>query len=210
MFEKVKNSLKQSVSKKKILVSLATIFIIIVGVFVVYFLLQLFLNTQYPVVIVISDSMEPSIHRGDLLFIRGIDPVDIKEGTIEDKEGDIVVYDARGLWDDAPEDPVVHRVVSKWYNDTTQKWYFYTKGDANFHIDMAVIPEDRIHGVVFGGIPYIGLIKIVLIDAGLYFFLIIFIVILLIISIIRDIMKDDDHDEKKEINRNNSNMNDEE
>jgi len=75
---------------------------------------------------------------------------------------------------------------------------------------MAVIPEDRIHGIVFGGIPYIGIIKIVLIDAGLYFFLIIFIVILLIISIIRDIMKDDDQDEKENKDLNDSRIIDEE
>ena len=202
LFEKLKQSLKQSHSKKKIIISIATVSIIIISVFAIYFLLQLSFNTQYPVVIVISDSMEPNIHRGDLLFVRGIPPEDIRNGTIEDQDGDIVVFDARGLWEGAPNDPVVHRVVNKWYNDTTQKWYFYTKGDANFHIDMAVIPEDRIYGIVFGGIPYIGLIKIVLIDAGLYFFFIIFIVILLIISIIRDIIKDDNYDEKKENNDN--------
>ena len=208
LFEKLKKSIKLSTSKKKIAISIATVFIIIISVFAIYFLLQLLLNTQYPVVIVISDSMEPNIHKGDLLFVRGIAPEDIRNGTIEDQDGDVVVYDARGLWDGAPNDPVVHRVVNKWYNESTQKWYFYTKGDANFHIDMAVIPEDRIHGVIFGGIPYIGLIKIILIDAGLYFILIIFIVILLIISIIRDIIKDDDHDEKEEDNLNQGNRSD--
>lgn len=210
MVDKYKKRIKESVSKRKIIILIITIVIIFISVFSVYFILQSIFNTQYPVVIVISDSMKPNINRGDLLFVRGIDPEDIKNGTIENKEGDIIVFDARGLWNDAPEDPVVHRVVNKWYNDTTQKWYFYTKGDANFHIDIAIIPEDRIYGIIFGGIPYIGLIKIVLIDAGLYFYLIIIISVLLIISIIRDIIKDEDRNDKKIINPNYSNLNDDE
>ena len=157
-----------------------------------------------------SDSMEPSIHRGDLLFVKGIEPEDINNGTIDGKEGDVIVFNARGLWNNAPKDPVVHRVVSKWYNDTTDKWYFYTKGDANFHIDMAIIPEDRIYGVIFGGIPYIGLIKIVLIDAGLYFILIIILTTVLIISIIRGIMRDEDIDEKENNDLNDNIINDDE
>lgn len=183
---------KHSISKRKIIISIAIIFIIFLSVFSVYFLLQYLFNTQYPVVIVISNSMEPNINKGDLLFVKGIDSSDIKEGTIENKEGDIVVYDARGLWDNAPEEPVVHRVVQKWYNVTTHKWYFYTKGDANFHIDMAVISEDRIYGVVFGGIPYVGWIKIVLVDSGLYLFLIVVSTALIIISMIRDVIKEED------------------
>lgn len=154
--------------------------------------------------------MEPNIHRGDLLFVKGIDPEDIKNGSIENKEGDIIVFDARGLWNDAPEDPVTHRVVNKWYNDTTQKWCFYTKGDANFHIDMAIILEERIHGVVFGRIPYIGMIKIVLIDAGLYFLLIILITTLLIVSMIRDIIKDEDHNQIQDKTQNSSTTDDKE
>lgn len=200
---------KQSVSKRKIIFSIATIFIVFFSAFSVHFLLQFLFNTQYPVVIVISNSMEPIIKRGDLLFVKGIDPEDIKEGTIEDKKGDVVVFNAHGLWDDAPEEPVVHRVVSKWFNDTTQKWYFYTKGDANFHIDMAIISEDRIYGVVFGGIPYIGMIKIVLVDSGLYIFIIIFLITLIIISLIRDILKDEKQ-KKKNINLNPSTTTDDE
>lgn len=146
--------------------------------------------------------MTPNINKGDLLFVRGIDPEDIKNGTIEDQEGDVVVFDARGLWGGAPEEPIVHRIVHKWYNETTQKWYFYTKGDANFHIDMAIISEDRIYGVVIGGIPYVGFIKIILIDTGLYIFLIIFLTALLVIDMIRDILRGDD---KKENEVNNSN-----
>lgn len=151
--------------------------------------------------------MTPNINRGDLLFVRGIDPEDIKNGTIEDQEGDVVVFDACGLWGGAPEEPIVHRIVHKWYNETTQKWYFFTKGDANFHIDMAIISEDRIYGVVIGGIPYVGFIKIILIDTGLYIFLIIFLTALLVISMIRDILRGDDRNENEINNSNHSVIN---
>ncbi len=191
------------IEKRKIIIYVITLFIIFSSAFLVYFILQLIFNSQYPIVIVTSDSMTPNINRGDLLFVRGIDPEDIKNGTIEDQEGDVVVFDARGLWGGAPEEPIVHRIVHKWYNETTQKWYFYTKGDANFHIDMAIISEDRIYGVVIGGIPYVGFIKIILIDTGLYIFLIIFLTALLVIDMIRDILRGDD---KKENEVNNSNQ----
>ncbi len=191
---------KQSISKRKILFSVIILFVVFSSAFLVYFFLQFLFNSQTPIVIVISDSMKPNINRGDLLFVRGIDPEDIKNGTIEDQEGDIVVFDARGLWGGAPEEPIVHRIVHKWYNETTQKWYFYTKGDANFHIDMAIISEDRIYGVVIGGIPYVGFIKIFLVDTGLYIYIIIFLTGLLVISMIRDILRGDDRNENNNSN----------
>lgn len=193
------------IEKRKIIFSVIILFIIFSSAFLVYFILQLLFDSQYPIVIVTSDSMKPNINRGDLLFVRGIDPEDIKNGTIEDQEGDVVVFDARGLWGGAPEEPIVHRIVQKWYNETTQKWYFFTKGDANFHIDMAIISEDRIYGVIFGGIPYVGFVKIILIDTGLYIFLIIFLTALLVIDMIRDILRGEDRNEN-EINNSNHNV----
>ena len=56
--------------------------------------LKLVLNTHYPLVVVTSGSMEPNIYRGDLLVIGNKDPEDIKNGTHENEEGDIILYDA--------------------------------------------------------------------------------------------------------------------
>ena len=55
------------------------------GSFLVYFILQISFKTESPIVVVISPSMEPQIHKGDLLFVMGIDPENIKNGTIADK-----------------------------------------------------------------------------------------------------------------------------
>ena len=164
---------KEKKSNKKVIIAVIIISFAFFGSFIIYYILQVTLNTPNPMVVVISGSMEPNVHKGDLLFLRGVDdPSIIKNGTIENQDGDIIVYDARGLWSSAPEEPIVHRVVDKWYNDSG--WFFLTKGDANNCVDPPSpceeeipVPADHIIGVVIGGIPYIGWIKIWLTDTGL-------------------------------------------
>ena len=157
------------------------------GAFLIYYALQVALDTRTPLVVVVSGSMEPNLHRGDLCFIKGKDPADIKNGTVEGKEGDIIVFDARGLWTYSPSDPIIHRVVNKWYDNG---WFFETKGDANSLPDDEPVPETRILGVVVR-IPYIGWVKIALTDSGLLIPLLIIVSILLVISIIWEFVKKD-------------------
>ncbi|MFX1601489.1 MAG: signal peptidase I [Promethearchaeota archaeon] len=187
--KKLKN--KQSTSKKKIAIAVILIIFAFSGSFLIYYILQITLNTQTPMVVVVSGSMEPTLLKGDLLFLQGKDPSQIKNGTISGKEGDIIVFDARDLpgWIYPPNDPVVHRVVDKWFDGA---WYFRTKGDANPTIDDAPVPENRILGVFIGRIPYIGWVKILLTDSGLLIPLLVIVSALLIISIIWDILKKDD------------------
>ena len=182
---------KKSVSRKKIIIAVVMISIAFFGSFLVYFILQVSFNTETPIVVVVSGSMEPQIHKGDLLFVMGIDAEDIKNGTAEDKDGDIIVFNAQ--WPSAPIEPIVHRVINKYL--VGDKWYFETQGDANLIPDQAPTSEDNIIGVVVGGIPYIGWVKIFLTDSGLLIPLLIVISALLIISIVRDIYKGDDDDD---------------
>ncbi len=195
---------KTPISHKKVIIAVVMICIAFFGSFLLYFGLQVVLNTEAPIVIVVSGSMEPNIREGDLLFVAGANPEDIINGTAEDKNGDVIVFDARGLWVGAPEEPIVHRVVGKYLNGDT--WYFITKGDANSLPDQASVPETRIIGVVIGGIPYIGWVKIVLTESGLLIPLLVIISVFLVISIIRDIFQEDDEDRdknQKKINDNN-------
>ncbi|MFW9952681.1 MAG: signal peptidase I [Candidatus Thorarchaeota archaeon] len=178
---------------KKVIFAIVTISVAFLGSFLVYFILQVSLNTQTPVVVVISGSMEPTIHEGDLLFVKGVNPEDIRNGTIEDKDGDIIVFNAH--WFGAPVDPIVHRVVGKYL--VGDVWYFITKGDANSSPDVAPVPEYDVIGVVVGGIPYIGWVKIFLTNSGLLIPLLVIISALLIISIIRDVIKGEEKDEKE-------------
>jgi len=189
---------KKSVSRKKIIIAVVMISIAFFGSFIVYFILQVSFNTESPIVVVVSGSMEPQIHKGDLLFVMGVEPENIKNGTIIDKDGDIIVFNAQGLWHSAPIEPIVHRVIDKYQDGGI--WYFRTKGDANAIRDQAPVPEDRVIGVVIGGIPYIGWVKIFLTESGLLIPLLVIISALLIISIVRDIYKGDD-DEQGEKNK---------
>lgn len=189
---------KKPVSRKKIIIAVVMISIAFFGSFLVYFILQISFNTETPIVVVVSGSMEPQIHKGDLLFVMGIDAEDIKNGTAEDKDGDIIVFNAQ--WPSAPIEPIVHRVINKYL--VGDKWYFETQGDANLIPDQAHTSEDNIIGVVVGGIPYIGWVKIFLTDSGLLIPLLVVISALLVISIVRDIYKGDgDDDEQDEKNK---------
>ncbi len=186
---------KKPIPQKKIIIAVVMIVIAFFGSFLVYFILQISFNTESPIVVVISGSMEPTIHKGDLLFVRGIDAEYIKNGTAEDLDGDVIVFNARGLWFNAPQEPIVHRVIGK-YN-ISDTWYFLTKGDANILPDGGSVPESRVIGVVVGRIPYIGWVKIFLTESGLLIPLLVIISALLIISIVSDILKGDDEDENK-------------
>lgn len=177
---------KETPLKRKIIIGIILLSLAFSGAFLIYYIMQIALNTDSPMVVVVSGSMEPNLHKGDLLFLKGKDAEDIKNGTIEGKEGDIIVFNARGLWIHAPSDPIVHRVVDKMYDNG---WFFLTKGDANPNPDEAWVPETRILGVVVGRIPYIGWVKIILTDSGLLIPLLVIVSALLVISIIWDLVK---------------------
>jgi signal peptidase len=183
-------------SKKKIIIAVITISIAFFGSFFLFFILQVSLNTQTPVVVVESGSMEPEIYRGDLLIVKGVPAADIRNGTIEDMNGDIIVFNAQGVWSDPPAEPIVHRVVDKKFEDGI--WQFKTKGDANLIVDEGWVPESNIYGVVVFKIPWIGWVKIFLTESGLLIPLLVIISVLLIVSIIIDAYKkyESDHKEK--------------
>ena len=187
---------KEPSVKRKVIIGVILIAFAFSGSFLIYYILQVTLHTSNPMVVVVSGSMEPTLLKGDLLFLEGKDPSQIKNGSIIGKEGDIIVFDARGLsgWLNAPKDPIVHRVVDKWYDGG---WFFRTKGDANSIVDSAPVPENRILGVVAGRIPYIGWVKILLTNSGLLIPLLVIVSALLIISIIWDIVKKEDNSKDK-------------
>lgn len=189
---------KKPIPHKKVIIAVVLIAVAFFGSFFVYFILQVALNTESPVVVVISGSMEPNIHEGDLLFIMGVDAEEIKSGTAEDKTGDVIVFDARGLWTLAPQEPIVHRVIGKYLDGDT--WMFVTKGDANPLPDEEPVPESNIIGVVVGRIPYIGWVKIFLTESGLLIPLLVVISVALVISIVRDVLKGEDEEEDDKTN----------
>jgi len=198
--KKVKAPVKKEKSAsrmRKIIVTVILISLAFSGAFIIYFVMQFSLNTKTPMVVVVSGSMEPNLHKGDLLFLRGKDPASIKSGSAEGKEGDIIVFDAHlPGWHNPPSEPIVHRVISKRFDNG---WFFLTKGDANTNHDQVEVPDTSVLGVVVGKIPYIGWIKILLTDSGLLVPLLVIVSALLLISIIWDLVKK----EEEELNNKN-------
>jgi signal peptidase len=190
---------KKPQPKKKLILYVLLIGIAIASPFLIYWILQLSLNTNSPMVVVVSGSMEPTLSKGDLLFLYGKEPVDIKNGTAEDKNGDIIVFDAVGLWPSAPNEPIVHRVIDKRIVGDT--WEFRTKGDANTSPDPVWISEERILGVVCGMIPFIGWIKILFTESGLLIPLIVIVLFVLIISLIWDFMKEETQKKESQLHK---------
>ncbi len=173
--------------------------------FIVYPGLGLLLGTQFPIVAVISESMDHSpagnsicghavddtyksnldgfwsacgswyesrnisksefstyrlsngFKRGDIIFLYGKKPEDIKRGAI-------IVFSAANV--NRKPDPIIHRVVAVDYETNT----FTTKGDHNpssikdSTIAEHAIGEERILGVALFKVPYLGYVKIIAVE----------------------------------------------
>ncbi|KAJ3115222.1 Signal peptidase complex catalytic subunit S11C [Phlyctochytrium bullatum] len=115
-------------------------------------------NSESPIVVVLSESMEPAFHRGDLLFLS------LGEEAI--KVGDICVFKI----ENKPV-PIVHRVLEVHNRDNDGKQFLLTKGDHN-HVDdrglynphQMWINKEHVVGKVRGFLPYVGMITIILND----------------------------------------------
>ncbi|MFO8016295.1 MAG: signal peptidase I [Candidatus Woesearchaeota archaeon] len=153
---------------------------------IVYPGLGLVLQTDYPVVAVISNSMEHDNGFGewwstqgewyeergiseedftDYIFSNGFNRGDIMilQGAEEDeiKVGDVIVYKSY-----IREEPIIHRVVR--VNKTAGGSHFYvTKGDHNdrpYPFEIRINPDDVLGKALFR-IPYMGWIKITFVCA---------------------------------------------
>lgn len=140
--------------------------------FVIYPGLGLLLSTSYPVVAVVSGSMEHNtnfetwweanknwyINKGitkdnfkEFLFSNGFNKGDIMviKGAETVDIGDVVVYQGYAV------NPIIHRVVH--VNDKS----FETKGDHNPAPDGYDIKDDMVLGKAIFKIPYLGWVKII-------------------------------------------------
>ncbi|XP_072173442.1 signal peptidase complex catalytic subunit SEC11A isoform X2 [Diadema setosum] len=115
-------------------------------------------GSESPIVVVLSGSMEPAFHRGDLLFLTNYqeDPIRV---------GEIVVFKIEGR-----DIPIVHRVLRLHEKeDGTVK--FLTKGDNNMVDDRGLYAKGQLWlerkdvvGRARGFVPYIGNVTIMMND----------------------------------------------
>lgn len=95
----------------------------------------------YKPFIVLSGSMETKIHRGDLIFVKQIDPSDL---VLEDV---IAFRDAEGTI-------TTHRIID--IVDKDGITYFITKGDNNTSQDQNLVEFEDVEGIYVGRIPNVG------------------------------------------------------
>uniref|UniRef100_A0A670JDM6 Signal peptidase complex catalytic subunit SEC11 n=2 Tax=Podarcis muralis TaxID=64176 RepID=A0A670JDM6_PODMU len=115
-------------------------------------------GSESPIVVVLSGSMEPAFHRGDLLFLtnRIEEPIRV---------GEIVVFRIEGR-----EIPIVHRVL-KIHEKQNGDIKFLTKGDNNAVDDRGLYKQGQhwlekkdVVGRARGFVPYIGIVTILMND----------------------------------------------
>jgi len=115
------------------------------------------LNTEAPVVVVLSGSMEPAMYRGDMVMLSrpsaGFDT------------GDVVVFNFGER-----EIPIIHRIVSK-HEPIDDEPYYLTKGDNNSVNDRGLyepgqlwLREHMLIGKAIAYFPNMGMITIWLND----------------------------------------------
>ncbi|EGG11400.1 Hypothetical protein MELLADRAFT_102338 [Melampsora larici-populina 98AG31] len=125
--------------------------------------LAITLNTESPVVVVLSGSMEPGFYRGDLLFLS----LPIHRNL---SIGEIPVFNV-------PDGkiPIVHRLIENHdepihSKSNIQDRWMLTKGDNNGENDVGLynglkyLKRSNLIGKVNGYVPYVGYVTIVMND----------------------------------------------
>ena len=95
----------------------------------------------YKPFIVLSGSMETKIHKGDLIFVKTIDPSELE---IED----VIAFR------DAQDTVTTHRIIEIVEKDGIT--YFITKGDNNDSQDQNLVEFEDVEGIYAGRIPSVG------------------------------------------------------
>lgn len=154
--------------------------------FIIYPGLGLVFGTNFPIVAVVSNSMEHhqgfddwwdknedyylsvnitkadfesypfknGFNRGDIMFLIGKKPEDIKVG-------DVIVFQSKKPY------PIIHRAIGK---DQMNMWVFQTKGDNNKaqirdnELDETRVLETQLLGKAVLRVPWLGYVKIWFVD----------------------------------------------
>ena len=143
---------KDRLRRVKPTLKLITVIVILISVVYVSWLsARYFLATDYPLVYVASNSMYPTLRVGDLLFVKGVKPEDIRVGDV----GIFIKPTGTG-------ERIVHRVVS--IKRVDGKVLITTKGDNNpssiyWERDF---DSSYVVGKVFFWVRFIGFIPMIL------------------------------------------------
>lgn len=135
--------------KKEILRYAATFIALIAVFYGGTMVLKNSLGTSNPMMVVISQSMVPTLGVGDFIFIQNID--DFDQVNIGDPPvGDILVF----LRPHMNDEYIVHRAIGG--TKTEGDWIYQTKGDHNAFPDGFPVNQSLVIGRVVNRIPVIG------------------------------------------------------
>ncbi|CAD6565009.1 MAG: Signal peptidase complex catalytic subunit [Cyphobasidiales sp. Tagirdzhanova-0007] len=136
--------------------------------------LSLVTNTESPIVVVLSGSMEPAMRRGDLLFLALPPRRPLKAGDItvyNVPNADIpIVHRVIEVHDDLPEHIKANTTALVKSQSGVQDQWLMTKGDNNPQDDISLyrglkfLRRSNIVGKVQGYLPYVGYVTIVMND----------------------------------------------
>jgi len=195
---------------KKEYVRTAILYAILIGGVIVFHLgLRAALRTQYPLAVVESPSMVPTLNVGDDIVVQGVNPSEIKVGKVgENSEGDIIVfYDPTGrtrtvYWFFKAPALIVHRAIEKKFDSATDMWYFRTQGDNNWGPDpWGWVPATKVVGKAVGRVPWLGHVSLFMqSNAGLMLIVLLFIVMVMIDYVITPMWESLKIEKKEDLN----------
>ncbi|KAG1678929.1 Signal peptidase complex catalytic subunit SEC11A [Nymphon striatum] len=145
-------------NKRQVLYQVLNFGMVVSSALMIWKGLMIVTGSESPIVVVLSGSMEPAFHRGDLLFLtnRVEDPVRV---------GEILVFKIEGR-----EIPIVHRVL-KLHEKVDGSVKILTKGDNNAVDDRGLyapgqlwLEKKDVVGRARGFVPYVGLVTILMND----------------------------------------------
>ena len=168
---------KQKSKGKKILNAIGTVGVIIVLVLTIL-LVGVRLIGLHPYT-VISGSMEPTYHTGSLIYVKAVDPFELKSG-------DVITF----MLDE--ETLATHRIVEVVPDaEDPSTVRFVTKGDANDFEDGSMVHYKNVVGTPIFTIPYLGyLATFVQNPPGLYV-AIAFCAFLVLLAFLPDLFEED-------------------
>ncbi|XP_043469386.1 signal peptidase complex catalytic subunit SEC11A [Leptopilina heterotoma] len=155
MLQSALDDLKR-MNKRQFLYQVLSFGMIVSSALMIWKGLMVVTGSESPIVVVLSGSMEPAFHRGDLLFLTNYEDEPVRVG-------EIVVFKIEGR-----EIPIVHRVLKLHEkNDKNKTVKFLTKGDNNSVDDRGLyapgqywLSRKDVVGRARGFLPYVGMVTI--------------------------------------------------
>ncbi|KAK3159542.1 hypothetical protein QOZ80_2AG0151340 [Eleusine coracana subsp. coracana] len=170
-------ALRNTLRDRHLLAQFVSLGMIVASALIIWKGLVVVTGTESPLVVVLSESMEPGFKRGDILFLH------MKKDPI--RTGEIVVFNVDGR-----DIPIVHRVIKvhERRSDAAEV-DILTKGDNNDYDDRGLyahgqfwLEQHHVVGRAIGYLPYVGWLTILMTEKPVFKYLLIGVLGLLVMT----------------------------